>query len=205
MLRSGGNYVYRRRRGLLGFDHFGALYSLFKKIELLSKSTKICPKSRKEPEAGAQLSMFNRPCQWHCIAGYITVKSRSVLHFFFPSFTTVMVISTLIDCIKQFFLIGLISLAIVFATIRAYFLAALRAAGLSPLFIFSLLGILTIYGGIAIFRCCGCREVLADEEYGIIDLEVVEGRVLLSRSLTSHRQVNYRILVFFVSHNSNKC
>ena len=116
-----------------------------------------------------------------------------------------MVISTLIDCIKQFFLIGLISLAIVFATIRAYFLAALRAAGLSPLFIFSLLGILTIYGGIATFRCCGCREVLADEEYGIIDLEVVEGRVLLSRSLTSHRQVNYRILVFFVSHNSNKC
>lgn len=119
-----------------------------------------------------------------------------------------MVISTLIDCIKQFLLIGLISLAIVFATIRAYFakiLAALRAAGFSPLFIFALLGILTIYGGIATIRCCTCRQVRADEEYGIIDLEMVDGRVLLS--LTSHRQVNHFFLVFFVtvSHNSNTC
>ena len=120
-----------------------------------------------------------------------------------------MVVSSLIHCIKQFLLTGLISLAIVFATIRAYFTkipAALRAAGLSPLFIFSLLGILSIYGGIATIQCCMCRRVRADEEYGIIDLEVVEGRVvLLSISFTrmSHREVDHFFLVFFVSHNSN--
>jgi hypothetical protein len=103
-----------------------------------------------------------------------------------------MVVGSLIHCIEQFFLIGLISLAIVFATIRAYFakiLSALGAAGLSPLFIFSLLGILSVYIGIATRRYCACRRFRADEEYRI-DLEVVEGRMLLlsSSEFMSNRQ-----------------
>jgi hypothetical protein len=90
-----------------------------------------------------------------------------------------MVVSSLIHCVEQFLLAGLISLAIVLATIRAYFakiLASLRAAGLSPLFIFSLLGILSIYGCIATIQCCASQQISADGEECasgilVIDLE----------------------------------
>lgn len=136
------------------------------------------------------------------------------IFFFFPLLhyrPLTMVVSSLIHCVKQSFLISLTSLAIVFATIRAnlsIIQAALREAGFSPLFVFSLLGTLSIYCGIAIIQCCERRErrhVRAHEEYGIIDLEVVEGRVLLLGSLRSHRQVNHPFLVFFASLNSNIC
>jgi hypothetical protein len=62
----------------------------------------------------------------------------------------------------------------------------LREAGVSPLFIFSLLGILSIYCYIATIRCRASRQICADEEYGIIDLEMIEGSVILSMS---HGQV----------------
>lgn len=111
-----------------------------------------------------------------------------------------MVLSALIHWVEQFLLIGLISLAIVISIIRAYitkFLAAMRAAGLSPLLIFSLLGILCIYGYIS---TCARRRVSADEECWIIDLEVVEGGSSLLLTRRNHRQVNLTFfLVFFVS------
>lgn len=135
------------------------------------------------------------------------IEIPTFLFIFLHNRHLTMVLSSLIHCVEQFFLIGLISLAIVFATIRAQIakiLAALRAAGLSPLFVFSLLGILSIYGGIVTVRYCACRQVSPDEEYGVIDLEVVEGRVLLSRSSMNHGQVNHFFLVF-ASHSSNIC
>ena len=79
-----------------------------------------------------------------------------------------MLVDSLIHCIEQFLLTGLISLTIVFATIRAYFaklLTSMEEAGFSPLFIISLLSILSIYGCIATIRCCAwCQQVSADEE-----------------------------------------
>ena len=110
-----------------------------------------------------------------------------------------MVVSALIHWVEQFLLIGLISLAIVISIIRAYITKALRATGLSPLLVFSLLGILSVYGCIAtIQRRARRRRVSTDEEYWIIDLEVVEGG---SSLLMRNRQVvNHFFLLFFVSH-----
>lgn len=132
-------------------------------------------------------------------------------------------IVTLIHCVEQFLLIGLISLAIVFAIIRAYFtmvLASLRKAGFSPLIIFFLLG---VCGCIVTIQCCARQQVSADEECGMLVIDLEEGliprprfktpgygwsvrgrRRVLSSSLTSH-QVNYFFLAFFSSHNSNIC
>lgn len=102
-----------------------------------------------------------------------------------------MVVNSLIHCVEQFLLTGLISLAIVFATVRAYFakiLVSMEAAGFSPLFIFSLLGILGIYACIAIIQCCAwCQQQVnvEDSERGITleeeeeeegDLGIVESK-----------------------------
>ena len=107
----------------------------------------------------------------------------------------IMVLSSLIDCVKQFLLIGLFSLGIVIAIIRASItkiLANLREAGLSPLFIFTLLGILSICG-IATIQCRACRRVNVDEESGIIiELEVGDGES--SSSMGDSKQVNHFLL-----------
>ena len=90
-----------------------------------------------------------------------------------------MVVSSLIHWVEQFLLVGLVSLAIVIAIIRAYitmFLAALRESGLYPLFIICLFGILSV----TIIKYCACRNASDDEEYGMVeDLDVVEGRMLV--------------------------
>ena len=81
-----------------------------------------------------------------------------------------MVVSSLIHCVEQFLIAGLISLAIVFATMRAYIakiLVSMEAAGFSPFFKFSLLGLLIIYGCIVAVRCYACCQ--PDEEQGMID------------------------------------
>ena len=80
------------------------------------------------------------------------------------------VVSSLIHCVEQFLLTGLISLAIVFATMRAYIakiLVSMEAAGFSTFFICTLLGLLSVYGCIAAVRCYAwCQP---DEEQGMID------------------------------------
>ena len=151
----------------------------------------------------------------HCMTEY-----KRFLSFLFR-FPLKMIVSSLIHCIEQFLLIGLISLAI----IRAYFtmiLASLREAGFSPLIIFLPLGILSVYGCIATIQCRACQQVSADEECGILVIDLEEGlipkprfrtpgygwsvhgrRRVLSSSLMSH-QVNYFFLAFS-SHNSNIC
>ena len=92
-----------------------------------------------------------------------------------------MVVSSLIHSVEQFLLTGVISLAIVFATIRAYFaktLVTMNAAGFSSFFIFSLLGTLSIYVCIAIIRCRSLcqRQVSANEECGITDEDIPNSR-----------------------------
>jgi hypothetical protein len=118
-----------------------------------------------------------------------------------------MVVNSLIHCVEQFLLAGLISLAIVFATIRAYFakfLVSMEAAGFSPLFIFSLLGILSIYACIGIIQCCDCgQHQVDDSERGIIleeddedeDLGMVESRFRTPISL--HWRWDGRFLRFY--------
>ena len=127
---------------------------------------------------------FSDPRAWQRAARYLKRDNnqRSMLSLFFPSTTVIspptMVIGSLIHCVKQFLITGLVSLAIVIATMRAYFskfLTSMKEAGLSPLYVFSLLGILIIYGCIAIIRCCSSQEDSSDEECGVIDLEIVDG------------------------------
>jgi len=87
-----------------------------------------------------------------------------------------MVVASFIHGVEQFFLTGLISLAIVFATIRAYvakLLLSMEVAGFSPLFIISLLSVLSIYGCIATIRCCAWCHPNADEECGITEEDLI--------------------------------
>lgn len=75
-------------------------------------------------------------------------------------------------CVEDFVITGLISFAIVFATLRAYFgkfLAFMQAAGFSPLFILSLLTISIIYACIATIRCCAwCQHQVGTDEESVI-------------------------------------
>lgn len=82
-----------------------------------------------------------------------------------------MVVASFIHCVEQLLLTGLLSLAIVFATIRAHLakiLGFMETAGFSPFFIISLFSILSVYVCIATIRCCAlCQQVgSTDEEYG---------------------------------------
>jgi len=70
----------------------------------------------------------------------------------------------------------------------------LSEAGFSPLFIFSLVGVLSIYCGIATIHCCAHRRVRTDEEYGItlLDLEVVDGRAVIPRCDCTDKSIDRR-------------
>ncbi|CAA7270342.1 unnamed protein product [Cyclocybe aegerita] len=90
-----------------------------------------------------------------------------------------MVATSYITGLKDFLVKGLISLAIVFATIRAHFAkvaAGLESAGLSVLFVFSLCLTLGAFICVSIQRGYWCQ--LGDEEngLGVGGERVAEGR-----------------------------
>ena len=91
-----------------------------------------------------------------------------------------MAVVALIPSVEEFLLAGLISLAIVFATIRAYcakLLASMEAAGFSPLFIISLLSVLSVYGCVVVVQCCAwCQHVGHDEQCGTTEEVVPNSR-----------------------------
>src|SRR5271168_2874823 len=91
-----------------------------------------------------------------------------------------MAVVALIPSVEEFLLAGLISLAIVFATIRAYcakLLASMEAAGFSPLFIISLLSVLSVYGCVVVVQCCAwCQHVGHDDECGTTEEVVPNSR-----------------------------
>ncbi|KAF8804910.1 hypothetical protein BYT27DRAFT_7193761 [Phlegmacium glaucopus] len=101
-----------------------------------------------------------------------------------------MVVVSFIHGVEEFFLTGLISLAIVFATIRAYLaklLASMETAGFSPLFILYL-GILSLCGCIAIIRYCAWfQQVDDDEECGITEEDITPNSRLKSPVLPCWR------------------
>ncbi|KAF8154471.1 hypothetical protein B0H34DRAFT_799254 [Crassisporium funariophilum] len=84
-------------------------------------------------------------------------------------------VASFIDGVEEFFLTGLIALAIVFATIRAYFaklLAYIDSAGPLGSFLACLLFALAAYFCFAIIRCClWCKEVRDEENSSIQELD----------------------------------